>query len=276
MTDCKGLIFAAFFQFLSGTQTDFMMSPKEKFLLAALMKQKHKTLIAQQKLNIQKKNNAKLSDKLKQTERKVMDFDNFKNDDKTLNFLTGISNVQVFKWLLCLIKPNVELASKSITYENHLLIVLMKLRHGYINKDLALRFNTNVTNISNIFRTYLKALSDILKNFIVWPEREALRRNLPSSFKNFKNCVCIIDCTEVFIERPFNLNARAQTFSNYKSRNTIKYLVGITPSGAVSFLSAGWGGRASDKEITLNSGFLDKVTFGDCVLADRGYLIKEN
>ena len=275
MTDCKGLIFAAFFQFLSGTQTDFMMSPKEKFLLAALMKQKHKTLIAQQKLNIQKKNNAKLSDKLKQTERKVMNFNNFKNDDKTLNFLTGISNVQVFKWLLCLIKPNFELATKSITYENHLLIVLMKLRHGYINKDLALRFNTNVTNISNIFRTYLKALSDILKNFIVWPEREALRRNLPSSFKNFKNCVCIIDCTEVFIERPFNLNARAQTFSNYKSRNTIKYLVGITPSGAVSFLSAGWGGRASDKEITLNSGFLDKVTFGDCVLADRGFLIEE-
>ena len=41
-----------------------MMSPKKKFLLAALMKQKHKTLIAQQKLNIQKKKNAKLSDKL--------------------------------------------------------------------------------------------------------------------------------------------------------------------------------------------------------------------
>ena len=63
---------------------------------------------------------------------------------------------------------------------------------------------------------HLKALSDILRNFISWPERETLRRNLPSSFKKFKNCVCIIDCTEVFIERTFNLNARAQAFSNYK------------------------------------------------------------
>ena len=124
-----------------------MMSPKEKFLLAALMKQKHKALIAQQKLNIQKKKNAKLSDKLKQAERKVMVFENIKNHGKTLNFLTGISNVHLFKWLLSLIKPNVELTSKSITHENHLLIVLMKLRHGYINKDLAVRFNTNVTNI---------------------------------------------------------------------------------------------------------------------------------
>ena len=78
-----------------------------------------------------------------------------------------------------------------------------------------------------------------------------------------------------FIERPLNLNATAQIFSNYKSRNTIKYLVGITPSGAISFLSTGWGGRASDKEITLNSGFLDKVTFVDCVLADRGFLIDQ-
>ena len=72
----KELIVAAFVQSLPGTQTDFMMSPKEKFLLAALKKQKHKTLIAQQKLTIQKKKNAKLLDKLKQTERKVMDFDN--------------------------------------------------------------------------------------------------------------------------------------------------------------------------------------------------------
>ena len=163
-----------------------MMSPKETFLLAALMKQTHKTLMAQQKLNMHKKKNAKLLDKLKQTKRKVMNFDNIKNNDKTLNFLTGISNVHLFKWLLSLVKPNVELTTKSITHENHLLLVLMKLRHGYVNKDLALRFNTNVTNISKIFRTYLKALTDILRNFIVWPDREALRRNLPSSFQKLK------------------------------------------------------------------------------------------
>ena len=208
----KKLIVAAFLQFLSGTQTDFMMSPKETFLLAALMKQKHKTLMAQQKLNMHKKKNAKLLDKLKQTKRKVMNSDNIKNNDKTLNFLTDVSNVHLFKWLLSLVKPNVELATKSITHENHLLLVL--LRHGYVIKDLALRFNINVTNISNIFKTYLKALSDILRNFIVWPEREALCRNL-RSFKKIKNFVCIIGCTDVFIERPFNINARAQTFSNY-------------------------------------------------------------
>ena len=87
-----------------------------------------------------------------------MDLDNIENEDKTLNFLTGISNVKLFKRLLSLITPNIELASKSITYENHLLNVLMKLRHGHIKKNLKLRFNINVNNVSNIFRTYPKTL----------------------------------------------------------------------------------------------------------------------
>ena len=55
----KKLILASFFQFFSGTQTDFMMSSKEKFLLTALMKQKHKTIVAQRKLDMQKEKKAK-------------------------------------------------------------------------------------------------------------------------------------------------------------------------------------------------------------------------
>ena len=41
------------------------------------------------------------------------------------------------------------------------------------------------------------------------------------------------------------------------------------------FLSHGWGGRVSDKQITKESGFLNKVTVGDCILADRGFLIED-
>ena len=67
---------------------------------------------------------------------------------------------------------------------------------------------------------------------------------------------CIIDCSEVFIERPYSFQPRAQTYSNYKKHNTIKFLIGITPSGGVSFLSRCWGGRATDKFITMNGGLL--------------------
>jgi len=57
----------------------------------------------------------------------------------------------------------------------------------------------------------------------------------------------IIDCFEVFIERPSNLKARAITWSNYKYHNTVKILLGIIPQGVVSFVSKSWGGRISNK-----------------------------
>ncbi|EDV21055.1 uncharacterized protein TRIADDRAFT_7666, partial [Trichoplax adhaerens] len=75
--------------------------------------------------------------------------------------------------------------------------------------------------------------------------------------------------------RPSNLSAKAQTWSSYRHSNTIKYLIGITPAGAVSFLSSGWGGKVSDNEITLRSGFLEKLNQNDVILADKGFLVKK-
>ena len=46
----------------------------------------------------------------------------------------------------------------------------------------------------------------------------------------------------------------------------MKFLIGIAPNGAISFLSEGWCGRASDKRITVESGFLEKLEYGDVVL----------
>ena len=86
-----------------------------------------------------------------------------------------------------------------------------------------------------------------MKFLIIWPDRQAFRKNFPRCFKNCKNCVCIIDCSEIKIERHFNLNSRAQTWSNYKHSNTMIYLLETPPAGAVSFLCHGWRGRVSDK-----------------------------
>ena len=86
----------------------------------------------------------------------------------------------------------------------------------------------------------------------------------------------IIDCFEVFIERPSNILARAETWSNYKHHNTVKFLIGIAPQGAVSFLSKGWGGRVTDKHLTENCDLLSKLLPGDIVLADRGFDIQDS
>ena len=88
--------------------------------------------------------------------------------------------------------------------------------------------------------------------------------------------VCIIDCTEIFIERPLNLLARAQTFSNYKKHNMVKLLIGITPIGCISFVSKAWGGRVSNSELTRSSGIFSKLCPGGVIKADRGFCLQED
>ena len=72
-----------------------------------------------------------------------------------------------------------------------------------------------------------------------------------------------------------SLTAQIQTWSEYKQRNTLKCLVGISPSGAFTFISKLWSGNVSDKELTKKCGILDLLEAGDDIMADRGFTIRD-
>jgi hypothetical protein len=109
-----------------------------------------------------------------------------------------------------------------------------------------------------------------------WPSRKIIKKFMPASFwSKFPNVVCIIDCTEFFIRKPRNPTAQSQTFSTYKHQNTYKALVGVSPTGAFIFVSNLWGGNVSDRFITKENGFLDKIRPGDEIMADRGFIIRD-
>ena len=121
-------------------------------------------------------------------------------------------------------------------------MTLMKLRHNFGDTDLAYCFNVDKSTVSRYFSKWLELLYVKLSFMILWPDRDDLLKTMPLEFRrHFRQCVIIIDCFEIFIERPTALLPRAQTWSNYKHHNTIKYLIGVTPQGSIGFISKGWG-----------------------------------
>ena len=86
----------------------------------------------------------------------------------------------------------------------------------------------------------------------------------------------ILDCFEIFIEKSSDQEARTQTYSSYKSHDTIKFLIGRAPQGVIILISKGWGGKNGEKHITENAGFLKHILPGEVVLADRGFNIEDS
>ena len=64
--------------------------------------------------------------------------------------------------------------------------------------------------------------------------KELVKRHLPKCFFKCPRTRVIIDCTELKVEKPSAPSSQKVTWSHYKSHNTFKLLVGITPSGAFS------------------------------------------
>ena len=121
----------------------------------------------------------------------------------------------------------------------------MKLRLNCDEQDLAYRFGVSLTTVSRLFNRQTVIVAQWLRFLIYWPSRDEVTKSMSQTFEKFYGkCICILDCTEIVIERPTDLVAQSQTWSNYSHHNTIKVLIGITPQGTVFFLSKASSGRA--------------------------------
>ena len=197
-------------------------------------------------------------------------------NDKLTQTFTGLPSWAMFLHLFLCLSPFTYSPLSILTTDNEMFLVLLRLQLNLIYEDLAQRFAISTSTAQRIFDRWIDIMHYRLKVLIKWP-REVLRNNFPSMFQElYPKCVCIIDCSKIFIETPHSFSAHSATYSNYKKHNTVKFLIGITPNGCVCFLSKCWGGRVSDKQLTQESGFLNMLTPGDAVLADRGFTVKED
>ena len=197
-------------------------------------------------------------------------------NDTQLLMYAGVTR-KVFESLLTWLQP----VTKSKKNDLHLLLpsqrllmVLMRLRQNICQGDLAFRFAVDQSTVSRTLHQWIPMLATHLKLLIQWPKTNIGPKVPP--YDDLPNSVGIIDGTEIFIERPSNLETLKSSFSDYKSHTTVKYLVAIdTFTGVFTFVSPGFSGNCSDRFTMQHSRLLDLPQPGQRILADKGYTARD-
>ena len=106
-----------------------------------------------------------------------------------------------------------------------LIVTLMRLSLNLPIVDRRYRFCVGRSTISKAFLEVIQIMYEIFQPLLRLTERDELYATMPLVVKKYFGCriTVVIDCFEIFIDRPSNMTARAQTWPNYKHHNALKY-----------------------------------------------------
>lgn len=185
--------------------------------------------------------------------------------------MLGLAGVSLNNFNLLLKRIRIPEKCKS-TIENCLFMFLVKIKTALSFSAIGVLFGVHRTTVSKMFFSILEQLAANTDDLVYFPSKDDVLGTMPQCFyPDYCNTRVIIDCTEFGIEVPSTVDNRVYCYSHYKKKFTAKVLIGITPSEFISFKSPVAGGRKSDSQITIESGLIDLLEDGDCVLADKGF-----
>ncbi len=169
-----------------------------------------------------------------------------KSFDVLYKFLGGDKVCSKLKYYVNRSTPNRQCESTHST-KGLLLLTLVRLRRGYPERDMGKFFNLATSSISTIVKTWVRLMSIKFNSLVhaMFVSVEVQEKNKPACFKPFPNLRCIVDATEIKIQKPKNLEQQSNTYSTYKGCNTAKFLVACSVYGGLSFISEGFEGNIS-------------------------------
>lgn len=201
-------------------------------------------------------------------------------NEKQLSTVTGIDKFDTLKKIVECVKVatnhKYEKNTCFMKTEDRVVMTYVKLKQNLSYSFLAVIFDcVSVKHLRQIFLETIRVLGRCLEMAIPWPSKEEVSKNIPECFEKFEDTRIVVDCTEIFIQRPKNLCCQILTYSHYKSAQTAKIMTGVTPAGNISFISKPYGGRASDSAIFEQSALVKLLEPRDGVMVDKGFLIEE-
>ena len=110
---------------------------------------------------------------------------------------------------------------KTVNIKEQIFMLLIRLRLGLLYEDMASRFFINKNMVSMICSYWIKEIPTKLSLLISYIPKSLVQKYMPAKTRNrYPRLRCIIDCFEIFTERPLKLRTRAQRYSHYKSHQT--------------------------------------------------------
>lgn len=158
---------------------------------------------------------------------------------------------------------------------DELFLFLNFLATGCTQRELSLKFQVDRSTVSQIIVTWAHFLYTLLGSVSIWMSSAAVKRNRPRDFDGaYGNTQVILDCVEVRCQTPSAPLPQIEVFS-HESHCTFKALVGLSPHGALTFVSSLFHGSISDRELFRHSGIASLLTPDMDVMVDRGFFIDE-
>ncbi|KAM5129826.1 uncharacterized protein ACMZJ9_020296 isoform 2-T2 [Mantella aurantiaca] len=237
---------------------------------------------------------ARLQQRNAAMEKNMFFLERFSTDPSLINFYTGFKDYSTLKvvfstltetegssekWKQCQQEGNTSFNKQSVSeYESmpqidQFFLFLCKVRQGFHDKDLAIRFNVSQNRVTRIVIIWAHYLYLVLGEIPLWRSRETDCQDVPECFKaSYPRARVTLHCADIKVQTSITESASSQI---YYSHAAYKGLLGIAPHGAVIFISPLYSGCASTRDITKSSGILDLLDAGDRVITDKDFSIQD-
>ncbi|KAG8561413.1 hypothetical protein GDO81_015340 [Engystomops pustulosus] len=237
---------------------------------------------------------ARLQQRNAALEMNLFFLERFATDSSLIHFYTGFKDYSTLKvvfstltetegssvkWKQCQHEGDLTVSKESspetegMPYIDQFFLFLCKVRQGFHDQDLAVRFNMSQTRVARIVITWAHYLYLVLGEIPLWRSRETGCQDVPECFKaSYPRARVTLHCADIKIQTSNTDSIPSQIHYN---RAVYQGLLGIAPHGAVIFISPLYSGCAAKRDIIKSSGILELLEPGDWVVTEKDFLIQD-